>query len=118
VFITEDKSLAYVVPQGVIGLDSPPSVTAVVHNTSGQPVYDVELRWHVGTAGYGEPNPEPVGVIMPGEQAKRSRDFEPGTNMDVTGAVTRFTDAAGVRWLRRPDGELVAQGLPSRPDTP
>ena len=34
------------------------------------------------------------------------REFPVGFNPDISGAVVRFTDASGVRWLRRPDGYL------------
>lgn len=44
-------------------------VIATVKNTSGQPVYGAEVRWHLGTAEHGEPNPEPLGTIMPGARA-------------------------------------------------
>lgn len=83
-----------------------PTVTAHVRNISDQPIYNPELRWHRGTAGHGDPNPEPLPTIMPGDEIARGRQFPPDTNMDVSGAVVRFTDAAGVRWLRRPDGYL------------
>jgi hypothetical protein len=54
-------------PQGRPATDvDPPSVTVIVRITSDQPVYSAELRWHRGTAGYGEPNPEPIGTVMPG----------------------------------------------------
>jgi hypothetical protein len=83
-----------------------PSFVAAVVNSSDQPIYDAEFRWHVGTAGHGEPNPEPLGIIMPGAQVRGTREFPPGATMDVSGAVVRFTDANQVRWLRRPDGYL------------
>ena len=93
------------------GADLPrgPGVVATVHNTSGQPIYDTEFRWHLGTAGYGEPNPQPVGTVMPGAEEFRGRHFPEGSNVAVIGAVVRFRDAAGVRWLSRPDGELLEQ---------
>ncbi len=50
-------------------------MTATVVNTSDQPIYDAELRWHVGSAGHGEPNPEPLGAIMPGAEVSRTRKF-------------------------------------------
>ena len=112
VSISEDKDPGRAAIRGpalITGYAISPSVTGTVHNSSEQPIYDVEIRWHASTAGYGEPNPEPVGVILPGDNAERSREFEPGTNLDVSGAVVRFTDAAGVRWLRRPDGALIEQ---------
>jgi hypothetical protein len=107
VFINVERSAAHKVPDGVIGFDTPPSVEATVHNTSEQPVYDVELDWHRGTAREGDP--EPLGVIMPGQTDMGHRDFPEGTIIEHCGAVVRFTDAAGVRWLRRPDGGLIEE---------
>ena len=78
-------------------------------NTSGQPVYDAELRWHRGSEGHGEPNPEPLGTLMPGDEIWKIRAFPPGTNLAASGAVLRFRDAAGVIWIRRPDGGLTEQ---------
>jgi hypothetical protein len=46
---------------------------------------------------------------MPGDNATASRKFPPDSNMDVGGAVLRFRDAAGVVWMRRPDGGLIEQ---------
>jgi hypothetical protein len=89
---------------------SGPLVSAHFVNTSEQPVYDVELRWHLGSAGHGEPNPEPLSMVMPGEQVTRTREFPAGASTDLCGAVVRFTDANGSRWLRRPDGYLVKEG--------
>jgi len=78
-----------------------------VINTSQQPIYDAELGWHLGIAGHGEPNPEPLGTIMPGlPGVTKMREFPPDVNLDISGAVVRFTDAGRVRWLRRPDGYL------------
>jgi hypothetical protein len=86
-----------------------PSVTAMAHNTSDQPVYDAELRWHMGSAGHGEPNPEPIGTLLPGAVHASKRSFPEGTNLEVSGAVLRFRDAAGVIWMRLPDGGLTEQ---------
>jgi hypothetical protein len=82
---------------------------ASVVNASGQPIYEAELRWHYGSASHGEPNPEPLGTIMPGEGTESIRDFPLDTNMAVSGAILRFRDAAAVWWIRRPDGGLVEQ---------
>ena len=84
-------------------------MTVRVKNTSDQPVYDVEFYWRRGSAGHGEPNPEPLGILMPGEREEKSRDFPSATNMAASGAILRFRDAAGVRWIRRPDGGLIEQ---------
>lgn len=91
--------------------DEPPVPAAIAHviNTSDQPAYDAELYWRRGSAGYGEPNPQPLGTIMPGANTSSSRDFPRDTNMAVSGAVLRFRDAAGVIWMRRPDGGLTEQ---------
>ncbi len=43
---------------------------------------------------------------MPSGEIKRTRRFPLGTNMAVSGAVLTFRDAAGVTWMRRPDGAL------------
>ncbi len=80
-----------------------------VVNTSDQPVYDTQLRWHRGSASHGWPNPEPLGTIMPGAEIKRVRRFPLDTNMAVSGANLLFRDAAGIMWIRRPDGGLVEQ---------
>ena len=67
------------------------------------------LRWHAGSENYGDPNPEPLGTIMPGAGITAARDFPHDTNMAVSGAVLRFRDAAGITWIRRPDGGLTEQ---------
>jgi hypothetical protein len=86
-----------------------PAVLAYVKNTSNQPVYDAELRWHRGSEGYGEPNPEPLGILMPRDEKGVVREFPAGTNLAASGAVLAFRDAAGVVWIRRPDGGLTEQ---------
>jgi hypothetical protein len=43
------------------------------------------------------------------KQSQKSRDFPSETNMAVSGAILRFRDSAGVRWIRRPDGGLSEQ---------
>lgn len=86
-----------------------PTVHAHVTNSSDQPIYDAELRWHRGSGGYGEPNPEPLGILMPGDQTLRTRGFPMGTNLEAAGATLRFRDAAGITWIRRPDGGLTEQ---------
>ena len=94
---------------GAPGVAAPPNARLTVVNSSDQPVYDAELYWRRGSAGWGEPNPEPLGMILPGGDPSRIRNFPEGTNMAVSGAILRFTDAAGVKWVRRPDGYLGEQ---------
>lgn len=105
VFIVEAEGLSR--PTG--GPPAVPFVVAQAVNSSDQPVYDAEFYWRRGSAGHGEPNPEPLGILMPGEREEKSRDFPGETNMAVSGAILRFRDAAGVRWIRRPDGRLREQ---------
>jgi hypothetical protein len=101
-----DGSTGY---HAALGTVSSPAVRVDVKNSSDQPIYGAELRWHRGSEGYGEPNPQPLGTLMPGEDAKAIRGFSPGTNLAASGAVLRFRDAAGATWIRRPDGGLVEQ---------
>jgi hypothetical protein len=82
----------------------PPSITATVHNTSDQPIYDAELCWHQGSTVY--PTPVPVGTLLPGATHNITRDFASDANLGVSGAVLHFRDAAGTTWTRRPDGYL------------
>jgi hypothetical protein len=89
--------------------DSPPAIRALVRNTSDQPVYDAELYWRRGSASHGGPNPEPLGPVMPDSETFSDREFPDDSNMDVCGAILRFRDAAGVKWIRRPEGGLVEQ---------
>jgi hypothetical protein len=84
-------------------------------NTSEQRIYHVELRWHLGSAGYGQPNPEPLGVTMPGSSASMERKFPDDAITGTCSAVVRFTDAAGVRWRRRPDSDLTQAGSTEQP---
>jgi hypothetical protein len=112
VFITETRDpgrAAIRDPSVITGYAIGPTVTALVQNSSDQPVYDVELRWHRGTAGWGDPDTEPLGVIVPGTGEMRTRSVDDGAYVEMCGAVVRFTDADNVRWLRRSDGALVEQ---------
>ena len=39
-------------------------IEATISNGSSAPIYDAELRWHQGSEPYGEPNPEPLGMLL------------------------------------------------------
>src|ERR1700680_3513329 len=88
-------------------LPSRESFAARVENTSDQPIYDVEAAWHLGSGPWGDPNPEPLPTVLPHTAVDATREFPVGTNLGVSGAVIRFRDALGIRWQRRPDGELT-----------
>lgn len=84
----------------------PAWVSATVLNGSRDPIYRAQLRWHQGSAPYGDPNPEPVGTVMAASEVSKRREFPRNANLDVCGAALEFRDAAGVRWLRSADGDL------------
>jgi hypothetical protein len=85
-----------------------PTITACVSNDSDQLIYDLEIEWHKGAAPWG--NPEFVAHIPAQSKEVFTRplpaDLPDFVDAAVYGAVLRFRDAAGVNWLRRPDGEL------------
>ncbi len=56
-------------------------VKATIFNGSGAPIYDTELRWHQGSAPYGEPNADPIGTIMPHDDASGRRGFPRDANL-------------------------------------
>jgi hypothetical protein len=85
----------------------PRAVVAHVQNTSDQPVYEVEVAWHLGSEPYGEPNPESLGTAPPHTHLEAEREFPVDTDPRMIGVALRFRDAAGIRWQRRPDGELT-----------
>lgn len=83
------------------------TVTAFVRNTSKQPVYDPEFVWYLDDdLAPVVINPEPLPILLPGEEAERVRPIPAGAAASQFSAVLRFRDAAGVRWQRRPDGYL------------
>lgn len=79
-----------------------------INNASPHPVYDLRLRWYQGTAPwrYNGADVNELAHLMPGADEVRERVFDGGSLVSL-GAVLEFTDAAGVRWRRRLNGELV-----------
>ena len=97
------------------GLDLEPHVVIGVIESAaslligqGGPIYSAELVWDDGSAQLAElaarshADRLPV-VIMPDGDAAGVREFGP----DTRAVALRFRDAAGVIWLRGPEGELV-----------
>jgi hypothetical protein len=83
------------------------AITAHVKNSSDQPVYEVMLVWHTGSARWGDN--DNLGTLMPGHEAKRTREIPPlpdYVDPAVWGAVAFFRDAIGTWWRARPDGQL------------
>lgn len=79
-------------------------VTAFVHNTSRQPVYDLRFSWRRGDSLHNTTiRAEP---LMP-DGKDQDEEFVPsGVNPQKFGAVVIFRDRAGLWWRAHPDGRL------------
>jgi hypothetical protein len=107
VFITQERELDLDAIDRYPGpRDAGHRVKATVLNSSDQPIYGAEIRWHLGTAGHANTDSDLVGTIMPGAEAISTRPLPPDAQVNITGADVRFTDGSGARWLRRLDGDL------------
>ena len=99
VFVHEERYTYH-----AVGKPSEKDITAYVHNTSEQPVYDVAFRWH----SWGEPytenrRDEP---LMPGAKDHDSARVPLDADPEQFGAFVIFRDRAGVRWRAHPDGRF------------
>jgi hypothetical protein len=111
VFLTEehfDHDPAVSPAQRESGTAAGPVVIAKARNSSGRPIYHLTLSWHRGTAPWGARDERDS--QMPGDDWTSKRalpdDLPRGADPQLFGAVLWFDDAAGVRWRRRPDGQL------------
>ena len=98
--------------RGVLaGHPTPVRITAEVVNTSSQPAYAAWIDWPEGcTLSYRlVPNPESLGDVLPSKRATKIREYPVGWSGDLSDLAFRFTDAAGVRWIRRPGGHFAEQ---------
>ncbi|WP_297546869.1 hypothetical protein [Amycolatopsis sp.] len=77
-------------------------------NTSDQPVFDVLVRWHNGTAPWsqGGKDTDELVALKPKEEVQLSREWGNGGNYSLAGVSLEFRDTAGVRWRRTRDGAL------------
>jgi DNA-binding transcriptional regulator YhcF (GntR family) len=82
-------------------------VAVQVVNAGDLPVHNVKLKWHQGSAAWGNSPIDDHGSLLPQQAINSSREYPATTNFDVSGAVVTFQDAEGANWLRRPDGELL-----------
>jgi len=73
-------------------------------NGSDFPIFDAQL-WYSEPGGVS--GPDELGSIMPGGTAKITRQLHVGEAL--TGPILTFRDAAGIRWIRIPDGTLKEQ---------
>ena len=100
------------------------SLTVHIRNESQRPVHDVDIIWHQGSGLWGELSH--FQVIWPGGHFVQTKLIDrsvPNEDYSKFGAKARFRDAAGVRWLRHPDGRLDEEppsgnGAQSRPYSP
>ena len=121
VFITTETGPDLRVTQVQRAVDDPgpEMITARVKNASNRPIYSAELVWDDGSAQLAElaarshADRLPV-VIMPDGDAAGVREFGP----DARAVALRFRDAAGVIWLRGPEGELVDISGPAKSADP
>ena len=75
-------------------------------NASDLPIYDAQF-WYYGT---GTLDSDALGVIMPGKKISGSGSvIFPAREHAVSGVTLTLLDAAGVRWIRMPDGALSEQ---------
>jgi hypothetical protein len=82
------------------------AVTATVHNTSGQPVYDVRVHWWNANHGAQADHAELLGAIGPGQDRRTDRQVPDGHGAANYIPVAYFRDAAGLGWTVLPDGHL------------
>lgn len=95
---------------GAFGSDvesHPAQLTAAIHNTSEQPIYDVRVHW-VDVRDSAQAGTEQiVGTVGPGWQGPSLRDAPGGAYPGRFRAVIYFRDAAGLRWTVMDDGHLA-----------
>jgi hypothetical protein len=77
-----------------------------VINKSSDPIYDLELRWCTGVPGYEGPDPEKLGMVLPGKTESKSRGFPKDIDLSRCGSEVTFRDAQGAWWVASPDGSL------------
>jgi hypothetical protein len=87
------------------------AMRATITNRSAQAVYAAELRWLFNSESSGDPNPQLLGTIPPMSDCTTERDFPANRDREAVDAILTFRDAAGITWMRRPDGTLAEQHL-------
>jgi hypothetical protein len=82
------------------------SITATLHNSGRQPVYDTRIHW-VDTRTVVQSGAETMlGTIAPRSQRDANRELPQGMTESLLIPVAYFRDAAGIRWTLLGDGEL------------
>jgi hypothetical protein len=83
------------------------SVTAIVHNVSDQPVYDLRVHWMAGDAGVQAGLEDQLGTLGPRDRRPTVRPVPPAVTTEQFSVIAYFRDAAGARWTLTPDGQLA-----------
>jgi hypothetical protein len=91
--------------QQIFGPPGPGKTYVRVRNTSDQPVYDLQFRWRIGESPL-PPFTEPLAMVFPGSSKYQARPVHPSADALDFGADITFRDAAGLKWIRRINGEL------------
>jgi hypothetical protein len=84
--------------------NAPGGISPVAENASGLPIFDVHF-WYSEPGGAS--GSDYLGTILPGDKASTNRTFS--SDDALARAILAFRDAAGVRWMRMPDGTLKEQ---------
>lgn len=102
-------------PPGFIRLPRAATVSASVHNTGLQPVYDVRVHWVDAGKGSQAGEADIIGTVPPDSDRPAERVVPDGTASGQFVPVVYFRDAAGLRWTLLADGQLheVDPALPA-----
>jgi len=106
VYMTADFDPGLHPGPGVIALAREPGVDVEVHNTGGQPIYDVRVHWVDAAKGSQAGGEDVLGVLPPGGTHTSRRDLPSGTAAADFIPVVYFRDAALLCWTLLADGQL------------
>jgi hypothetical protein len=86
-------------------LQAQATLTAIAHNTSSQPVYDLWVQWRTDDAEFGTPEARPQLLPRAAESFKQIWTVDAG--ISGTDVSLDFRDAAGLRWRTTGRGILT-----------
>jgi hypothetical protein len=90
----------------IIAVARKPSMTATVHNSGSQPVYDVRIHWVDAATGTQGGEAETLGTLPTKNRLESTRQLADGEDSQSHIPVAYFRDATGLRWTVLPGGEL------------
>jgi hypothetical protein len=106
VYVTASFDPGFHPGPGVVALDREPGVDLEVHNTGGQPIYDVRVQWVDAAKGSQAGAEDVLGTLPPGDTRAVRRDLPSGTAPGDFTPVVYFRDAALLCWTLLADGQL------------